>query len=158
MAESDLNNNETNHKSESDHQQATLRGKPTTELVNVERHGKEDVTMIDRSTRFGNKFVLEEDGGTYTREESVEKYREWFKNKIRKDPDFRKAVDDLEGEKLGCWCKPKPCHGDVILEYLRGQMEIKRQGWQFDNDELTQTKLTDYFDTTEFHPRNKTMR
>lgn len=147
MLESDLNDNQINGRSESDHQQATLRGKQTTELVNVERHGKDGVTMIDRTTRFGNKFVLEENGGLYSRERSIEKYRSWFKNKIRKDPDFRKAVDDLAGQKLGCWCKPKSCHGDVILEYLRGKMEIKKKGWRFDEDELTQTKLIDYIDT-----------
>ena len=24
----------------------------------------------------------------------------------------------LRGKKLGCWCKPDPCHGDVIIDYL----------------------------------------
>jgi hypothetical protein len=81
--------------------------------------------MIDRDTQFGNPFRLEEDGGEYTRGESVEKYENWFKRKIKNDPDFRKAVDDLQGETLGCWCKPKTCHGDVILAYLRGHLEIE---------------------------------
>ncbi len=105
--------------------QSTLTGDPKTELVNVSRHGKKDVRMIDRDTKFGNPFRLEEVGGHYTRKESVEAYREWFKEKIRSDPEFRKSVEDLKGETLGCWCKPKQCHGDVILEYLRGQMDIE---------------------------------
>lgn len=107
--------------------QTTLSGNPKTDLVNVERHDSENVRMIDRTTRFGNPFRLKEDGGEYTREESVEKYREWFKNKIKEDQEFRKSVEALQGETLGCWCKPKGCHGDVILEYLRGQMEIESE-------------------------------
>jgi hypothetical protein len=104
--------------------QLTLSGDPTTELVNVSNYGKEGVRMIDRDTPFGNPFRLEKDGGHYTREESVEAYREWFKIKIRADADFREAIEDLQGETLGCWCKPAACHGDVILEYLRGHLDV----------------------------------
>jgi hypothetical protein len=105
--------------------QSTLTGEPKTELVNVSRYGKEGVQMIDRDTRFGNPFRLKEDGGDYTREESVARYETWFKNKIQSDDDFRAAVEELRGETLGCWCKPKPCHGDVILTYLRGNLEVE---------------------------------
>lgn len=90
-----------------------------TELVNMSRHGREGVTPIDRSTRFGNPYRLEKDGGDYTREESVDAYREWFVGEIEND-EFRSAVERLRGETLGCWCKPKACHGDVILAFLEG--------------------------------------
>lgn len=102
--------------------QSTLGGDPKTELVNVKRHGRDGVRMIDRSTIFGNPFRLDEDGGEYTREESVEQYEEWFMDKITSDDEFREAVEELRGETLGCYCKPKACHGDVILAYLRGQL------------------------------------
>lgn len=107
--------------------QSTLSGEPKTDLVNVSRYdgSKSEICMIDRNTQFGNPFRLEDDGGDYTREESVEAYREWFKEKIKSDPEFREAVENLKGETLGCWCKPKPCHGDVILDYLRGRMDVQ---------------------------------
>ena len=105
--------------------QSTLTGDPKTELVNVSRHGKEGVCMIDRDTEFGNPFRLKKDGGDYTREESVEAYREWFTEKVQSDPEFQESVDSLRGETLGCWCKPKQCHGDVILDYLRGNMDLE---------------------------------
>lgn len=105
--------------------QSTLTGERKTELVNVSRHGKENVRMIDRDTRFGNPFRLEEDGGDYTRDESVDRYETWFKEKIKEDEHFRVAVEELRGETLGCWCKPKRCHGDVILAYLRGNLDIE---------------------------------
>jgi hypothetical protein len=28
------------------------------------------------------------------------------------------SLDELEGKTLGCFCKPEPCHGDVLLELL----------------------------------------
>lgn len=106
--------------------QSTLTGDPKTDLVNVSRHDNKDVRMIDRGTRFENPFRLKEDGGEYTREESIDSYREWFREKIRSDPEFRASAEELKGETLGCWCKPKQCHGDVILEYLREQMSIEK--------------------------------
>jgi len=100
-------------------EQVTLGGEPETTIVNMSRHGRSGVTPVDRSTRFGNPFKMEKDGGEYTREGCVEAYREWFREKVENDPEFRVAVENLRGETLGCWCKPKACHGDVIVDYLR---------------------------------------
>jgi hypothetical protein len=30
----------------------------------------------------------------------------------------RPSIEPLRGKTLGCWCKPLPCHGDVIVELL----------------------------------------
>jgi hypothetical protein len=27
-------------------------------------------------------------------------------------------VKALRGKVLGCFCKPRPCHGDVLLEFV----------------------------------------
>lgn len=37
------------------------------------------------------------------------------------DPEFRAAVLALKGKRLGCFCKPGPCHGDVIVEWLEAR-------------------------------------
>ena len=47
-----------------------------------------------------------------TREEAVEKYREW----IQTQPELLKRIPELKGKTLGCFCKPKSCHGDVLVE------------------------------------------
>lgn len=71
---------------------------------------------IGRPSPFGNVYSHKE--GTLakfkvdTREEAVEKYREWF----LKQEDAQEALDYLRGKTLGCWCKPKACHGDILLE------------------------------------------
>jgi len=35
---------------------------------------------------------------------------------------FRRSVLALSGTKLVCYCKPEPCHGDVIAEYLNNSI------------------------------------
>ena len=61
---------------------------------------------IGRPSKWGNPFLIGRDG---TREEVVAKYREWVE---RQDLD----PTELRGKTLGCWCAPKPCHGDVLVE------------------------------------------
>jgi hypothetical protein len=30
------------------------------------------------------------------------------------------ALPELRGKVLGCWCAPKPCHGDVLVRLANG--------------------------------------
>ena len=67
---------------------------------------------------FGNPFRIGKDG---TRDEVVEKFRVWFLRRVSVDPSYRKRVLALRGKKLGCFCKPQACHGDVIAEWVNSQ-------------------------------------
>jgi hypothetical protein len=66
---------------------------------------------IGRPSKWGNPFEIGRDG---TREEVIEKYREYILSK----PELLKDLSELKGKILGCWCKPKACHGDVLVELL----------------------------------------
>jgi len=49
-------------------------------------------------------------------------FRETFEQRLETDPSFRRAIADLHGQTLGCWCRAvdddgPPCHGDVISEW-----------------------------------------
>jgi hypothetical protein len=81
--------------------------------VNRDRGSEFDV-YIGRSGPWGNPFAIGQDG---TRDEVIEKYRQYFQRKITEDA-FRIALLSLRGLTLGCHCKPAACHGDVIAEYL----------------------------------------
>lgn len=91
---------------------AKERGKTT--VVNM-RHTEQWDQCIDRRTIFGNPFKI---GKDCTREESIARYRAMFYRLIKNSKSFKEQVLALKGKRLGCWCKPKPCHGDVIVEYL----------------------------------------
>ena len=78
---------------------------------------------IGRGSVFGNPYEIGPDG---TRAEVIEKYRIWFEKKIKK-PRFRKQVLKLRGKRLGCYCAPRACHGDVIVEWIdESKTEVKK--------------------------------
>ena len=77
-----------------------------TTVVNCKKE-KYDV-YIGRSSKWGNPFQI----GPYTREEAIEKYRVWINN----NPFLLGDIDELKDKILGCWCKPKACHGDILAE------------------------------------------
>lgn len=85
---------------------------PTT-VVNL-RRDKYSV-YIGRPSMFGNPFIIDKDG---SRDEVIMKYREYFYHHLESEPEFKKAVEELRGKTLGCYCHPLPCHGDIIAEYL----------------------------------------
>ena len=59
---------------------------------------------------WGNPFKLTPG---QTREDVIARYRQF----LLADPAMvEKAKRELRGKVLGCWCSPKPCHGDVLLE------------------------------------------
>lgn len=79
-----------------------------TRVVNL-RHEDCDV-RICRPGQWGNPFHIGTDG---TREEVVEKYRKW----ILTQPKLLAQLHILKGKRLGCYCAPLPCHGDVLAEF-----------------------------------------
>ncbi|CAM0049278.1 unknown function [Vibrio phage F86] len=81
-------------------------------IVNIAHHSFD--VYIGRGTPFGNPFKSGVDG---TRSEVIELYRYWLLEQL-KDDEFKRAFLALKGKILGCHCKPKACHGDVILQEL----------------------------------------
>ncbi|HJQ46196.1 MAG TPA: DUF4326 domain-containing protein [Amycolatopsis sp.] len=63
---------------------------------------------------FANPFVKE---AKSDRAAMVRHYREYLEG--RPDLVRRLRNGELAGRALGCWCAPQPCHGDVLLEYVR---------------------------------------
>jgi hypothetical protein len=48
---------------------------------------------------------------------TLEGYDRWLLGRLRTDLLFRTAVRDLSGKTLVCFCKPKPCHGDILARF-----------------------------------------
>ena len=79
----------------------------TTIIVNL-RNSQYDI-YIGRPSKWGNPFIIGRDGN---REEVIEKYRDWILSNIN----LMNDLTELKDRALGCFCKPKPCHGDVLVE------------------------------------------
>ncbi len=65
--------------------------------------------LIDRTTKWGNPFIVGVDGD---RDEVCDKYEKWLPTQFH----LMDALHELTGKILGCWCKPKQCHGDFLLK------------------------------------------
>jgi len=66
---------------------------------------------------YGNPFSVEK----YGRKGSIERFVVYFYDRVATDPVFRAAVLELQDKRLGCFCKPQECHGDVIKQWLDEQ-------------------------------------
>ena len=68
---------------------------------------------------FGNPFRLNDES---ERVEILRKYEVWFYDRLASDPEFKRRIHELKGKKLGCFCRPKICHGDIIADYLNNEV------------------------------------
>jgi len=82
-----------------------------TRVVNILTKPYPDGVYIGRPSKWGNPFQIGRDG---TRDEVIEKYRQW----ILTQPELLAALPELKGKTLGCFCSPKKCHGDVLVELI----------------------------------------
>jgi hypothetical protein len=68
---------------------------------------------IGRPSFWRNHFKMIENSDT-ERAEVIARYKEWAFHPDRAS--FRVRVKhELRGKVLGCWCAPKPCHGDILV-------------------------------------------
>lgn len=93
--------------------------KETTTVVNV-RYNPYDIyigrgSAGRRSSVWGNPFHIGKDG---SREEVIAKYRVYLLSR----PDLLARLPELRGKRLGCFCKPLLCHGDVLLDLLKKEV------------------------------------
>jgi hypothetical protein len=86
-----------------------------TRLINLHQSDEGDYVYIGRPSKWGNPFISGRDG---TREEVCRKYEQYFNEQLRASPLFKKALLELKGKTLACYCKPKQCHGDTIIKFL----------------------------------------
>jgi hypothetical protein len=101
------------------------------EVVNIKTGARYDV-YIGRYNKsrnlpespWNNPYVIGRDG---TRDEVIAKYkaRLWQMMNGPNATYLRKRLMELDGKVLGCWCKPEPCHGDVLVAAIEW---LKKQG------------------------------
>lgn len=71
---------------------------------------------IGRPSKWGNPFSHK--SGTQaqfvvsTVQEAIDKYEQW----VMTQPNLMADLHQLKGKVIACWCKPGPCHGDVLAK------------------------------------------
>ena len=84
--------------------------------------GRKGVVFID-GIRFplydsiwANPYKITEN---QSREQVLQLYSEYIEKKLESDNNLVKELLHLKGKKLGCWCKPECCHGDILVDLIK---------------------------------------
>ncbi len=77
--------------------------------------GRPGIVFIDgeRFPKKGSPFA-----NPFKGKDALDKFKVYFRRRVQTDPEFTRALLQLRGKRLGCWCHPAPCHGHVLAEWL----------------------------------------
>ena len=92
----------------------------------VNKYKEEYDIYIGRGSKWGNPYVIGEHG---TREDVIDTFRIYLWEQMKSGRITKEDLLELDGKRLGCFCKPQACHGDVIakaVEWVKGQ-----ESWDF---------------------------
>jgi hypothetical protein len=89
-------------------------------VVNLHSY-KGKYVYIGRPSTLGNESYMHSEG---ERAKVIKEYRQWLWDEFRKPGKVQDEIVRLfelaaQGDLvLGCWCAPKPCHGDEVKKLL----------------------------------------
>lgn len=78
-------------------------------------------TYIGRGSKWGNPFRIGPDGD---RAAVISKHERWLADQHH----LLRAIDELRGRNLVCFCAPLPCHGDLLM-WLTNASRDERIAW-----------------------------
>jgi len=79
---------------------------------------------VGRGSKWGNPYshkvgtLAEHVVGS--RSEAIQKFEDY----LLSNEELMESLSELKGKTLGCWCKPKSCHGDILLRYANGPSQL----------------------------------
>lgn len=116
--------------------------------VNEEDYEGDNVYLIHRPFILSNPYTHIKDKQTKalyvvkSREEAIEKYSHYFDVMYGRNIEFTKTIDEIynkyiKGEEiyLGCYCYPKSCHGDIIIQKIKSRF-LKNKIKEFKKNKL----------------------
>ncbi|OLP04448.1 DUF4326 domain-containing protein [Rhodoferax antarcticus] len=86
----------------------------------------ESLVMVDRSNPIlGNRHILYVKSDLMARERVIESYRRDLERDLARNGPMSQEIKALalrvkSGERLclACWCKPSPCHADILAKKI----------------------------------------
>lgn len=89
----------------------------------VNKYASQYDIYIGRGSKWGNPFVMK-DNNDDERSRVCEEYRNWILYGDGRH--LLKDLHELKGKCLGCFCKPKECHGDILAELANSDIAFFR--------------------------------
>lgn len=81
--------------------------------------GRRGIVFIDKErypntdSVWANPYRVKADG----RKLCLSQYETYIRKQLTA-PDLLHELKSLKGKTLGCWCKPEPCHGDILIKLI----------------------------------------
>jgi hypothetical protein len=82
-----------------------------------------DAVYIGRGSKWGNPFRIDRDGD---RAAVIAKYERWFADQHH----LLRALDELAGRDLVCFCALRSCHGDLLLRLASATRDARIAWWR----------------------------
>lgn len=93
-------------------------------VLNKHRAGvPADAVYIGLGSRWGNPFRIGRDGD---RAAFIARYERWLADQHH----LLRALDELRGRDLVCFCAPRACHGDLLLRLANTTREARIAWWR----------------------------
>lgn len=78
---------------------------------------------IGRGSKWGNPFIIGRDGDRAT---VIAKFERWLADQHH----LLRALDELRGRDLVCFCAPRACHGDVLIRLANATRDERIIWWR----------------------------
>jgi len=82
-----------------------------------------NAVYIGRGSKWGNPFHIGTNGDRAT---VIAKYEHWLADQHH----LLRALDELRGRDLVCFCAPQACHGDLLLRLANASREDRIAWWR----------------------------
>jgi hypothetical protein len=93
-------------------------------VLNKHRDGvPAGAVYIGRGSKWGNRFRIGADGDRAT---VIARHAAW----LRDQHDLLRALDELRGKNLVCFCAPQACHGDLLLRLANATRDDRIAWWR----------------------------
>lgn len=89
----------------------------TSQITVVNKYKEGFDVYIGRGSIWGNPFRLVDTKDDVERARIIERYEQY----LLSQPALMAQLRTLLGKRLGCFCAPKPCHGDVLKKHAELQ-------------------------------------
>jgi Domain of unknown function (DUF4326) len=88
--------------------------------------GRRGVVFVDKvrwppqDSTFCNPFKMDASAEDQVgeRKRVIGLYKQHLEEMLKRNPELIEVLRTMKGKKLGCWCSPEPCHGDILAEYI----------------------------------------
>jgi hypothetical protein len=82
--------------------------------------GRGQVVFVDgvrypsKSSVWANPYKVKDYPDTY-----LQLYEIWMRTRLQTEKGLVGELLKLKDKKLGCWCHPEPCHGNILIELIK---------------------------------------